>query len=99
MMPVKEEEKEEHKVKDEDLLPLHLAAKRNDLDQLKDLLRKGDDFNVKGPYGRMPLHLAAEFGQIKCVQHLLAVDGIEVNARTEGGMTPVFMACLEGKIF
>ena len=44
---------------------LHIAAKRNNVDDVKLLLEKGADRNHKNRMGRTPLHLASASGCIE----------------------------------
>lgn len=44
---------------------------------------------------RTPLHLAVLFGQLDMVTYLAGLDGIQIDARTSSGETPLHMACRE----
>lgn len=68
--------------------PLHMAAERNDVSQVKSLLTEGTDINIRDDDGATPLHLAAKEGHLKVVELLLA-KGAEVNARTRYSITPL----------
>uniref|UniRef100_UPI00358FCDBD ankyrin repeat and death domain-containing protein 1A-like n=1 Tax=Myxine glutinosa TaxID=7769 RepID=UPI00358FCDBD len=61
---------------DDDLLlksekDLHDSARRNDLNRITELLRKGVDVNAKSYTNRTALHLAAGKGQEAAVKLLL----------------------------
>lgn len=73
-------------IDDTKLPPLHLAAKKNNLDQLKTLLQSSEqDVNEKDAQsGLSALHFAAIFGQLECLKYLLDFKGTNVNASSEG---------------
>ena len=43
-----------------------------------------------------PLHAAAEIGHLEVVKHLLAQEGIDVNAARDNGFTPLSVAAYRG---
>jgi ankyrin repeat protein len=51
--------------------PLHLAARRGNLDVVKLLLEKGANLNAVTNSNDTPLHMAAEYGHTKVARHLL----------------------------
>lgn len=79
---------------------LHVGAKKGDVKEVKQLLKRGIDVNVaaRGPksQGVTPLHLAAEGGHIK-VMDILLEYGANIDARTKGacGWTPLHLAAKE----
>lgn len=79
--------------------PLHYAAIHSS-EILELLLNKGAQVNVSTTSadleGATPLHIAAEFGQLKWVRLLLA-KGANVNAMMLNGRTPIVHACKEGQ--
>jgi hypothetical protein len=58
-----------------------------------DLLRhNGADLDVRGEYGRNPLHGAAYSGNLEVVRILIEYNPAYINARDEGGSTPLIWA-------
>jgi len=61
--------------------------------QTADLLRhNGADPNVQGRFGRNPLHAAARSGNFEVVRILIECNPADINARNEGGWTPLLRA-------
>jgi ankyrin repeat protein len=61
------------------------------------LLARGAQVNVhREPDGLTPLHLAAAYGHVQTMQHLLAA-GAELHARDKFGRTPLLTAVREGE--
>jgi ankyrin repeat protein len=78
--------------------PLHRAiyglanAKDIKVEIVKKLLAKGADVNTKEPQrGRTPLHIAALRGRLKAAELLIAA-GADLNAKDNGGRTPLWFA-------
>lgn len=69
--------------------PLMLAAIKGNIDFAKALLDKGADINAN--YGWTALHYSASTGQTAMTRFLIA-NGATVDARTERGVTPLYMA-------
>lgn len=69
--------------------PLMLAAIKGNIDFAKVLLAKGADINAN--YGWTALHYSASTGQTAMTRFLID-NGAAVNARTERGVTPLYMA-------
>jgi ankyrin repeat protein len=67
---------------------IHVAAKKGNIEAVRQHLDAGTDVNAKGKYGTAPLHYAAGFGQ-KEVAELLIAKGANVNAKDEDGETPL----------
>lgn len=61
------------------------------------LTAAGFDVNARNGDGVVPLHWASFFGHTTVVEHLLAKEGIEVDAQTRDKMTPLIDACLNGR--
>jgi hypothetical protein len=69
-----------------------VAALAGEHFQTADLLHhNGADLDVRGKYGRTPLHAAAYSGNLEVVRRLIEYDPAYINARDEGGFTPLLM--------
>ena len=79
-------------------ISINEAAERGFIETVKQHLAAGTDVNAKNdPYGEMtPLHLAASQGQKEVVE-LLIEKGADVNAKLEGGRTPLDVAIVQNK--
>ncbi|GMH37229.1 hypothetical protein BSKO_05102 [Bryopsis sp. KO-2023] len=88
--PPKLGDKEQKKL-DSDLL---VAAKINDLAEVKKLLKKGADINVK-MNGWTPLLVAAHEGLLGLAE-LLLDRGADIEGATDEGWTPVIRASFDG---
>jgi ankyrin repeat protein len=74
------------------MLPL-VAALAGEHFRTADLLRhNGADLDVRGRYGRNPLHGAADSENLEVVRILIEYDPAYINARDEIGWTPLLMA-------
>ena len=62
------------------------------LSVLKILIKSGGDFMAKDEYHLTPLHHAAMRGNIKIVEHLVSLTGIDVNSRDKQGSTALHIA-------
>jgi len=89
-----------HAADDRGWNPLHVAARKGDLKEVRRLLDEGMDVNApawgpKSP-GATPLHLAARGGHVKIMDELLE-RGANIDARTKGacGWTPLHIAAKE----
>jgi len=72
-------------------IPIHEAAKRRNIEAVKQHLAAGTDVSAKDGSGRTPLHYAANGGHKEIVELLIA-KGADVNAKTNGGWTPLHYA-------
>ena len=71
--------------------PLHDAAKRGDLDEVKALIKSGVDPDSRNREGATPLHWAAFKGHVDVARYLLS-RGASVNAVSKKGSTPLRLA-------
>ena len=70
-----------------DISPIHDAARKGNIEAVKQHLDAGANVNaMRG--GGTPLHLAASWGH-KEVAELLIENGADVNAKNEDGETPL----------
>lgn len=83
--------------------PLHWAAERGRVDELRLCLEKlkklgkGFEVNSKDDYGATPLHLAAAKGWLDTVEALLLADA-DVVALDNSGSTPLHLAAANGRL-
>lgn len=74
------------------LTALHAAAIKANKDVILLLLRKMRvDLEMRDRDGHAPLHLAVESGSLETVE-LLIDSGVDVNAKSKSGATPLDMA-------
>ena len=75
-------------------ISIHEAFKAGNIEAVKQHLAAGTDVNAKGPNaGLTPLHRAAYYG-LKEIVELLLDKGADVNAKDDGGDTPLDVAML-----
>ena len=68
------------------------------MDVLLWLEKRGANVNAEDPYGRMPMHLAAEGGHVEAMKRLKE-QGANVNAEVDyNGRTPIYWAASRGHI-
>uniref|UniRef100_A0A8D3E7U4 Ankyrin 3 n=1 Tax=Scophthalmus maximus TaxID=52904 RepID=A0A8D3E7U4_SCOMX len=77
--------------------PLHIAAKKNQMEITTTLLEYGASTNTVTRQGITPLHLAAQEGNVDIVTLLLARDA-PVNTGNKSGLTPLHLAAQEDKV-
>ncbi|XP_028659535.1 ankyrin repeat domain-containing protein 12 isoform X3 [Erpetoichthys calabaricus] len=75
--------------------PLHMAAIRGDVKQVKELISLGADVNVKDFAGWTPLHEACNMGYYEVAKVLIAA-GAEVNTQGLDNDTPLHDASSSG---
>ena len=68
--------------------PIYDAARKGNIEAVKQHLAAGTDVNAKGDYKNTPLHHAAAAGHREIVE-LLITKGADVNAKNENGYTPL----------
>ena len=76
---------------------IHVAAYDGKTQDLKNLIAKGENVNLRNADKRTPLHYAAQEGHIDIVR-LLIENGAEVNAKDTGGWTPLHLSCHTDRI-
>ncbi|KAM4706169.1 ankyrin repeat domain-containing protein 12 [Rhinophrynus dorsalis] len=75
--------------------PLHMAAIRGDISQVKELIRLGANVNVKDFAGWTPLHEACNMGYYEVAKVLIAA-GADVNTQGLDDDTPLHDAASSG---
>eukprot|EP00928_Gymnodinium_smaydae_P025432 TRINITY_DN20252_c0_g1_i1.p1 TRINITY_DN20252_c0_g1~~TRINITY_DN20252_c0_g1_i1.p1 ORF type:complete len:367 (-),score=55.68 TRINITY_DN20252_c0_g1_i1:127-1227(-) len=79
-------------------IPLHDAAERDCLDELRALVETRADINVReDTFGWTALHVAAGKGNISAVKELVALRA-QPNERSSDGETPLHLAAQEGQV-
>ena len=76
--------------------PIIAAARYNHVEMIVLLKFHGADINHQNIEGTSALHAAAERGNLKSIQTLLASGAIPDIARPEDGVTPLYLAAEEG---
>jgi len=77
--------------------PIHIAAVRGDLEEIKALVGGGADVNAVGERCETPLHAAVGQNHLEAAQLLLEC-GASVKAKRDDGRTPLDIAKLMGRI-
>lgn len=75
--------------------PLHVAARNNETENVRKLLKGGVDVNATNRYAVSALSVACENGNSAIVEALLAA-GADVNTRQRGGETVLMIAARSG---
>ncbi|XP_060070688.1 osteoclast-stimulating factor 1-like [Ylistrum balloti] len=76
--------------------PLHEAAKRGNIDFLKECIANEVSVNGLDKAGSTPVHWAAHGGHMDCLQELLQVKKCEVNVQNKLGDTALHSAAWKG---
>lgn len=74
-----------------------VALKRDDVDTLQSLARRGFDLNTLSPDGQHPLYLALRDEADRAALFLLSRPEVKVEVRNAKGESPLMMAALKGK--
>jgi hypothetical protein len=77
---------------------LHTVARKGNAEILQALLSLGADVNMGNYQNSTALTLVAEMGHVTCLEILLRVDGIEVNAVDNDGASALFCAVFGGNM-
>ncbi|CAN0402632.1 unnamed protein product, partial [Discosporangium mesarthrocarpum] len=78
--------------------PLHLAARRGDVNILRALLRAGADPARLDARGATPSHVAANFGHGPALEVLSQAKALRSTAQTSAGETPTFLSAQQGHV-
>lgn len=73
--------------------PVHIAASRGDIDEIRLILGAGADINCKGEHGYTALHNAVEQGHIAAVEYLLT-NGADPDPVNDDGVSAAQLAKL-----
>ena len=77
-------------------ISIHFAARKGNIEAIKQHLAAGADVNAKNWLGSTPMHKAAANGH-KEIAELLIAEGANVNAKGTGGRTPLNTAIIFGR--
>jgi len=77
--------------------PLHDAAKRGNMDLLKECLLNRLPVNQTDSAGNTAIHWAARAGHIHCLQELLCVQQVQLNNKNKLGDTAIKLAATHGQ--
>jgi ankyrin repeat protein len=76
---------------------MFVAAKENNVPEVRRLLSVGADVNAKDRYDKTPLHCACYEGHLPVVKELLD-HGADIEGEDDTGWTPLHYACLKGHL-
>ena len=81
-------------------LPLHIAAKSNDVNQITSLLDNNlvqEHINDKTDHGFTAIYISAQHNNLEILQ-LLHQAGADINISDKGGLTPLHIASRNGHL-
>ncbi|MGE4349684.1 MAG: ankyrin repeat domain-containing protein [Candidatus Berkiella sp.] len=73
--------------------PLHVAATKGDVNEIKRLLKAGWNVNQEDHRSAMPIHIASMFGHLEAVQ-VLVQHGADLKDKSYEGQTALHLAVL-----
>lgn len=73
--------------------PLHIAATKGDVNEIKKLLKAGWNVNQEDHRSAMPIHIASMFGHLEAVQ-VLVQHGADLKDKSYEGQTALHLAVL-----
>lgn len=79
------------------LRPIHLAAKRNNISMLSELILSGEDIESEYVNRWRPLHVAAANGHEESTKFLIESGANIESKTTDNGWTPLHMAAVYGR--
>ena len=79
---------EQTAMSDTETFPLHQAAGKGDIPEIRRLLNAGIDIESRTADGSTPLHYAAYYAQPDAASALIALDA-DINAQSTDGTTPL----------
>ncbi|XP_065103751.2 ankyrin and armadillo repeat-containing protein-like [Paramisgurnus dabryanus] len=89
-----------HFIEGDGLTPMHLAAQCGSLESVNCLLAMGACYKVVNRRGWMPIHFAAFYGQVACVQALCRKDPtlLEIKTSAEYRISPLLLSATSGSV-
>ncbi|EAY10393.1 hypothetical protein TVAG_109770 [Trichomonas vaginalis G3] len=81
-----------NKISSNDWAIIHYAAQINNLSLVQDLISCGVDPNMRNSTLQTPLHIACNYNSVDVVKFLITLDGIDINAQSIYGDTPLHNA-------
>ncbi|XP_041370607.1 ankyrin repeat, PH and SEC7 domain containing protein secG-like [Gigantopelta aegis] len=77
---------------------LTVLIRKGQLKQMKEVIRKGVDINVRNASGQTPLHISVIYSSMECVEFLLQCQDIDKNPVDCCGATPLMRASCSGNV-
>lgn len=75
------------------VMDLFESIKKNDIDQVKELINSGIDLDMRNGEGKTALHIASLYNRKK-IAELLIRAGVDVNAKDNVGSTSLYLAAV-----
>jgi ankyrin repeat protein len=80
-----------------ELLPSHIAAVKNDIEKLANLLQE-EAPTIDPSTKETPLHAAAKTGSIEALKWLIKNKTVALTAKSSSGYTPAHLAAVYGHL-